>query len=73
MKINRVQRVARTKSDFEENDLSLLRAETRQKLDPLWKGPYEIKRIQGSNDVQELGKRKHQKVHINRLKPYFSH
>jgi hypothetical protein len=43
-------------------------------LDPLWKGPYEIKRIQGSNAViQELGKRKHKEVHINRLKPYFPH
>jgi hypothetical protein len=42
-------------------------------LDPLWKGPYEIKKIQGSNAViQEVSKRKPQKVHINRLKPYFS-
>jgi hypothetical protein len=51
--------------DFKENDLSLLRAENRQKLDPLWKGPYEIKRIQSSNDVQELGKGKHQKVLVS--------
>jgi hypothetical protein len=43
-------------------------------LDPLWKGQYEIKRIQSSNAViQELGKRMHQEVHINRLKPYFLH
>jgi hypothetical protein len=58
--------------DFKENDLALLQVENRQRFDQLWKGPYEIKRIQGSNAViQELGKRKHQKVNI-RLKPYFS-
>jgi hypothetical protein len=44
-----------------------------QNLEPLWKGPYEIKEIQGPNAVvQEVGKRKEQKLHINRLKPYFS-
>jgi hypothetical protein len=60
--------------DFKENDLVLVRVENRQKLDPLWKGPYEIKEIKGSNAIiQELGTRKHQEVHINRLKPYFSH
>ena len=59
--------------DFKVNDLVLLRIENRQKLDPLWRGPYEIKDINGSNAViQEVGKRKHQEVHINRLKPYFS-
>jgi hypothetical protein len=59
--------------DFKENDLVLLKVEHKQKLDQLWKGPYEIKKIRGSNAViQELGKRKHQEVHINRLKPYFS-
>jgi hypothetical protein len=59
--------------DFNEKDLVLLKVENRQKLDPLWKGPYEIRKIQGSNAViQELGKRRHQEVHINRLKPYFS-
>jgi hypothetical protein len=58
---------------FKENDLALLRKENKQKLDPLWKGPYEIKEIKGSNAViQEVGKRKHQEVHINRLKPYLS-
>jgi hypothetical protein len=35
--------------DFKENYLALLKVENRQKLDPLWKGQYEIKRIQGSN------------------------
>jgi hypothetical protein len=56
--------------DFKENELVLLKVQNRQKLDPLWKGPYEIKKVQGSNAViQELGKRKHQEVPINRLKP----
>jgi hypothetical protein len=59
--------------DFKENDLALLKMENRQKLDTLWKCPYEIKKIQDSNAViQELGKRKCQELHINRLKPYFS-
>jgi hypothetical protein len=58
---------------FKVNDLVLLKVENKQKLDPLWKGPYEIKQIQGSNAViQEIGKRRHQEVHINRLKPYLS-
>ncbi|PNF18384.1 hypothetical protein B7P43_G12483 [Cryptotermes secundus] len=68
------QKVKSNSYEFKENDLALLRIENRQKLDPLWKGPYEIKKIQGSNAViQELGKRRHQEVHINRLKPYFFH
>jgi hypothetical protein len=47
--------------------------ENRQKLDPLWKGPYEIKEMKNSNAIiQEVGKRKHQEVHGNPLKPYFS-
>jgi hypothetical protein len=59
--------------DFKENKSVLIKVEHGQKLDPLWKGPYKIKKVQGSNAViQELGKRKHQEVHINWLKPYFS-
>jgi hypothetical protein len=43
--------------DFKVNDLALLKVKTRQKLDPLWKGPYEIKEVKGSNAVvQEVGK-----------------
>jgi hypothetical protein len=58
------QKVKLNSYDFKENYLALLRVENRQKLDPLWKGPYKIKRIQGSNAViQELGKQKHQEVH----------
>jgi hypothetical protein len=58
---------------FIENNLLLLKVEARQKLDPLWKGPCEVKKIKGSNAViQELGKRKCQEIHIYSLKPYFS-
>jgi hypothetical protein len=59
--------------EFEVNDMVLLRVEARQKLEPLWKGPYEIKELKRPNAViQEVGKRKKQEIHINRLKPYFS-
>jgi hypothetical protein len=67
------EKVKSNECDFKENDLVLLKVENGQKLDPVWKGPYEIKETKGSNAViQEVGKRKHQQVHINRLKPYFS-
>jgi hypothetical protein len=67
------QRVGFNSHEFKENDLVLLRIENRQKMDPLWKGPYEVHKIEGSNAViQEIGKRKHHEVHINRLKPYLS-
>jgi hypothetical protein len=66
-------RVKSNVPDFKENDLPSLKVENKQKLDPLWKGPYEIKKIRGSNAIiQEVGKRTHQEVHINSLKPYFS-
>jgi hypothetical protein len=58
--------------EFKVNDMVLLRIEARQKLEPLWKGPYEIKELKRPNAIiQEVGKRKRQEVHINRLKPYF--
>ncbi|PNF43128.1 hypothetical protein B7P43_G18013 [Cryptotermes secundus] len=67
------EKVSFSNHEFQVNDLVLLRVENRQKLGSLWRGPFEIKKIQGSNAViQEVGKRKHQEVHINRLKPYFS-
>jgi hypothetical protein len=67
------QKVKHNDYTFKESDLVLLRVENRQKLDPLWKGPYEIKEMRNSNAIiQEVGKRKHQEVHVNRLKPYFS-
>lgn len=66
----------RTKANsvnFNVNDLVLLKVEARHKLEPIWKGPYEIKEMKGPNAIiQELGKRKHQEVHTNRLKTYFS-
>jgi hypothetical protein len=67
------QNVKSLDHEFEKDDLVLLRIEARQKLEPLWKGPYEIKEVKRPNAViQEVGKRKHQEVHMNRLKPYFS-
>jgi hypothetical protein len=33
--------------DFKENYLASLRVENKQKLEPLWKGPYLIKKIEG--------------------------
>jgi hypothetical protein len=67
------QRVKHNDYEFKENELVLLRVENRHKLDPLWKGPYETKEIRNSNAIiQEVGKRKHQEVHVNRFKPYFS-
>jgi hypothetical protein len=51
----------------------LLRVEARHKLGPLWRGPYEVEELRRPNAViQEVGKRKKQEIHINRLKPYFS-
>jgi hypothetical protein len=42
------------------------------KLDIIWKGPYEIKEINHPNvTIQELEKRKHITVHKNRIKQYF--
>jgi hypothetical protein len=59
--------------DFKVNDMALLRVEARHKLGPLWKGPYEVKELTRPNAViQEVGKRKKQEIHINRLKLYFS-
>jgi hypothetical protein len=59
--------------EFKVNDLVLLKVETRHKLEPLWNGPFEVKDVKRPNAIiQELGKRKHQEVHMNRLKPYFS-
>jgi RNase H-fold protein (predicted Holliday junction resolvase) len=45
------QRVRSNCYEFKESDLALLRVEARQKLEPLWKGPFEIKSIKGSNAV----------------------
>jgi hypothetical protein len=67
------QKVKSNEYNFNTNDLVLLRIETRQKLEPSWKGPFEIQEMKKPNAIiQELGKRKKREVHINRLKPYFS-
>jgi hypothetical protein len=53
------QKVKSNSHGFRENDLALFRVEARQKLEPLWKGPFEIQSIRGSNSIiQEVGKRK---------------
>lgn len=58
---------------FKVGDQVLLKIEQRNKLDSLWKGPYEIQEVHDNSNVvlQEVGKRKKQVVHSNRLKPYF--
>jgi hypothetical protein len=57
---------------FQQNDLVWLLKEQRNKLDPLWEGPFEIQKIEYPNAIiQKIGKRKHVKVHMNRLKPYY--
>ncbi|PNF37360.1 hypothetical protein B7P43_G17830 [Cryptotermes secundus] len=45
------EKVSFSNHEFQVNDLVLLKVENRQKLDPLWRGPFEIKKIQGSNAV----------------------
>jgi hypothetical protein len=50
------EKVSFNSYEFKVNDRVLLRIENRQKLDPLWRGPFEIKKIQGFNAViQEVG------------------
>jgi hypothetical protein len=50
------EKVGFNSHEFKVNDPALLKIENRQKLDPLWQGPFEIKEVQGSNAViQEVG------------------
>ena len=53
-----------------ENDLILLKKENRKnKLDPIWEGPYEVKQLKFPNIIiQRVGKRKCSEVHLNRVK-----
>jgi hypothetical protein len=52
------QKVKSNEYKRNKNDLVLLRVETRQKLEPLWKGPFEIQEIRKPNAIfQGLGKR----------------
>ena len=72
-KLKQKEKVKSNEVMFKENDLVLLKVESRSKLEPLWKGPYEIKQVEWPNAViQEVGKRKHHTVHTNRLKSYYS-
>jgi hypothetical protein len=59
---------------IQEGDMVLLKNEKPGKLDPLWLGPYKVAEMDrhGSNAILELNKKKRSKVHINRLKPYWS-
>ena len=51
----------------------MLKIEERNKLDPSWKGIFEIKEINWLNvTLQQIGKCKFQVVHSNHIKPYFS-
>jgi hypothetical protein len=50
-KESREQKVKSSDYEFKKDDLVLLTVEQRQKLEPLWKGPYELKEIQGPNAV----------------------
>jgi hypothetical protein len=57
--------------EFKVNDMVPL-SRGQEKLEPLWKGPYEIKELKRPNAVKQVEKRKKQEIHMNRLKPYFS-
>jgi hypothetical protein len=48
----------------------MLKIEERNKLDPSWKGIFELKEINWPNvTLQQIGKRKLRVVHSNRIKP----
>jgi hypothetical protein len=58
--------------EIETDDLILLKKEQRKhKLDPLWRGPFEVKAVEYPNlIIQRLGRRKREKVHMNRVKMF---
>lgn len=61
--------------EYKVGDLVLIFNEQRKKLDPLWKGPFEITEVKPPNiTVRKLGVRnkKMMQTHINRTKPYFA-
>jgi hypothetical protein len=67
------QKAKQNDYEFKESDMVLLRVEVRRKLRPSWRGLYEVKELRRPNVViQEVGKRKKQEIHVNRLKPYFA-
>jgi hypothetical protein len=58
--------------EIEINDLILLKQEQRRhKLDPVWDGPFEVIGVKYPNlIIQKLGRRKREKVHMNRAKMF---
>ena len=73
LKKNKNLEVTVSQLNLKKHDLILLRIENRKKLDPFYKGPFEIIKAQYPNvEIQEVGKRKHKTVHSNGLKPYVS-
>jgi hypothetical protein len=68
-KVNKIRKC----KPYEVGDLVLVYNEQRKKLDPLWKGPYEIKEIKGTNvTLNKIGTtgKKQVNTHVNRTKPY---
>jgi hypothetical protein len=59
--------------EIEIDDLVLLRKEQRKhKLDPLWDGPFEVRRFEYPNLViQRLGRRKQERVQMNPVKRFY--
>jgi hypothetical protein len=53
--------------------LVLIQKEQRKhKLDSLWEGPFEVKRVEYPNlIIQRIGKRKRERVHMNRAKIFY--
>ena len=74
-KVKQCEKVNKTRNckQYEVGDLVLVYNEQRNKLDPLWKGPYEVKEINGTNvTLTKIGTtgKKQVKTHVNRTKPY---
>ena len=73
LKLNQQKKDKRVRHDYQVNDLVMLKIEEKNKLDPSWKGIFEIKDVNWANvTLRQIGKRKLQTVHSNRIKPYFS-
>jgi hypothetical protein len=52
--------------------LVLIKNEQKKyKLDSLWEGPFEVKRVEYPNlIIQRVGKRKRERLHMNRAKMF---
>jgi hypothetical protein len=74
MKFKEQQQVKTQNNEFNKdikiNDLILVKkGQRKHKLDSIWEGPYEVKELKYPNVViQRIGKRKHEKVHMNQVK-----